>query len=130
MVRFHANLVVVDGSDPELIIIGFADEQNDEYREAIQLQRAYEFDEQDVELGMDQIYVERNSQMEGGYGEVVRIGLRPGRVQFTVDNELANHLGGHEFEITFASEPDIYARLEAGIKTMLAGFKTSVRFED
>ena len=84
MVRFAAIDVVVDDSDDNFILVGFADEQDGRYRDALHFQRSYEFDEQDVALGMDQVYVERNGQSQGAYGGIERVELPPYRVRIVV----------------------------------------------
>lgn len=48
MTEFIANSVLIDDSDNEFMLLGFADEQNGEYQEALHFLRSYEYDEQDV----------------------------------------------------------------------------------
>ena len=47
-------------------MVGFADDEY-ETKEYILLQKAFEFDEQDIALGMDGEYVEINGQENAGY---------------------------------------------------------------
>src|SRR5687767_11406073 len=111
MVRLTANNVVVDDSNDEFIMVGFADEQGGESREALHFQRSHEFDEQDVKLGMDSVYAERNDQAEGGYGGVKLVELHPDRVRVVVGGELAGRMGTAEFDIAFSLPPEEFARL-------------------
>ena len=128
MVRFTANTVVVDDSDEEFILVGFADEQSGAYREALHFQRSYEFDEQDVALGMDSVYAERNDQSQGGYGGVKRVELHPDRVRVVVGGVLAERMGTPEFDITFALPPGEFGRLRDGLRAVFAGFGSLVEY--
>src|SRR5690242_18038434 len=121
MVRFTANTVVADDSDEELILVGFADEQDGAYREALHFQRGYEFDEQDVELGMDSVYAERNDQSQGGYGGVERVELHPDRVRIAVRGKVAEAMGTTEFDIAFALSSEEFERLREGLRVAFAG---------
>ena len=122
MVRFAANTVVVDDSDEDFIIVAFADEQGGRYREALHFQRSYKFDEQDLALGMDQVYVERNDQSQGGYGGVERVELRPNSVRVVVGGRTAELLGDREFEVALSLSPKEFERLRAGLQAVFQGF--------
>lgn len=122
MVRFTANTVVVDDADEEFILIGFADEQDGQYREAIHFQRSYQFDEQDVELGMDEVYVERGIQAGAAYGGIIKVDLHHDRVLIVVDGATAEKLGDGEFEIVFSVPPREFEELRAGLRKAFAGF--------
>jgi hypothetical protein len=128
VVRFSANTIVVDDSDEEFILVGFADEQNGEYREALHFQRAYDFDEQDVALGMDSVYAERNSQSQSGYGGVERVELHSDRVRVFVTDDLAERMGTTEFDIAVSVSPEEFGRLRSGLRAVFAGFETLVEY--
>jgi hypothetical protein len=122
MVRFTANTVVVDPSDDEFIVVGFADERDGTYREALHFQRSHHFDEQDVALGMACVYVERNDQAQGGYGDVERVELHPAHVRVVVDGQLAERLGDNVFYVAFTLPPEEFIRLREGLRGVFAGF--------
>ncbi|MCE9531482.1 MAG: hypothetical protein K8T89_10230 [Planctomycetes bacterium] len=128
MVQFTANTVVVDDSDDEFILVGFADAQDGAYREALHFQRGYEFDEQDVALGMDSVYAERNDQSQSGYGGVGRVELYPERVRVVVQGEVAEAMGCTEFVITFALSAEEFVRLREGLRLVFAGFGSLVEY--
>lgn len=128
MVRFTANTVVVDDSDDEFIVVGLADEKDGTYRDALQFQRSHEFDEQDVALGMDSVYAERNDQSQGGYGGIERVELHPNRVRVTVGGELSERMGTDEFDIAFTLPPDEFVRLREGLRVVFAGFGSLVEY--
>jgi hypothetical protein len=123
-VQFHANTVVVDDSDEDYILVGFADEADGRYRDSLVLQRSYEFDEQDVALGMDQVHIERNEQSRGGYGGILRFELRRDRVAVALDSRMAAQLGDDAFEITFAIDEDAFVQLRAGLRAVFRGFQS------
>jgi Immunity protein 10 len=128
VVQFTANTVVVDDSDDEFILVGFADEQDGAYREALHFQRGYEFDEQDVELGMDSVYAERNDQSQGGYGGVERVELHPDRVRVAVQGKVAEAMGTTEFDIAFALSSQELERLREGLRVAFAEFESLVDY--
>ncbi len=126
MVRFSADIVLVDDSDDDFILVGFADGRAGGSREALHFQRSYEWDEQDVELGMDSVYAERNDQSQGGYGGVERVELHRDRVRVVIGEKLAAGIGDSEFEICVSLPPDEFERLRQGLRTVFAGFDTVV----
>lgn len=101
MIAFIANTVVVDDSDEDFILVGFAHERDGDYHEAIHFQRAYEFDEQDTALGMNKVYIERGSQLRSAYGGIESVSLSRNRIQITLSENTARSLGDEEFEISF-----------------------------
>lgn len=124
MIRFAANTVVVDDSNEEFILVGFADEQGGEYREALHFQRSHQFDAQDVALGMDSVYAERNGQ--GGYDGVERVELHPGRVSVVIGGELVGRMGTPEFDIRVSLNPAEFVHLRDGLRAVFAGFGSLV----
>jgi hypothetical protein len=121
MVRFVANVVVVDDSNEEFLLVGFAYEQDGAYVDMLHLQRVYSYDDQDVALGMDRVYVQRDDQSRGGYGDVQRCELRRDSVLIAVDDNLAKVLGDAQFEISFALAREEFDRLCNGLRTILVG---------
>jgi hypothetical protein len=121
VVRFHANTVVVDDSDKELILVGFADDMCGRYRDALMVQRSYEFDEQDVGPGMDRVYIERNEQSRGGYGGIRQFDLYRDRVSVALDDTMGKRLGGDLFEITFQVDEDRFSSLRSGLAAVFRG---------
>lgn len=130
MVRFSANTVVVDDSDDEFILVGFADEENGRYREALHFQRSYVFDEQDVALGMDSVYAERNDQSQSGYGGVERVELHPNRVRILIGSHVAEHMGDSEFEIALSVSSAEFEQLREGLRRVFQGFDSLVECPD
>jgi hypothetical protein len=130
VVCFTANTVVVDDYDEEFILVGFADEQGGEYRDALHFQRSHEFDAQDMALGMDTVYAERNGQGQGGYGGVERVELHRDRVRVFIGCELAVYMGTPEFDIKLSLPSAEFERLRAGLRVVFAGFGSLVEHPD
>lgn len=121
MTRFVANTVVGDDSDDEFILVGFADEQDGDYRESIHFQRAYEFDEQDIQLGMNAIYIERGIQGGSGYGGIDSVALQRDLIKIFVSGRTAESLGDHLFEIEFSMDAIEFTRLRDGLRRVFEG---------
>lgn len=128
MVRFTANTVVVDDTDDQFILVGFADERGGASRESLHFQRSQTFDEQDVALGMNSVYAERNDQSQGGYGGVQRVELHSNRVRVVIGGELAERMNTAEFDITLALSPEEFSRLREGLRIVFAGFGSLVEY--
>jgi hypothetical protein len=128
MVRFAANNVVVNDSDDNFILVGFADEQGGRYRAALHFQRSYEFDEQNVALGMNQVYVERNDQSQGAYGGIERVELHSDRIRLVVGGQTAQRLGDSEFEIGLSLAPEEFGQLRKALRIVFEGFGSLVEY--
>ena len=126
MVRFAANTIVIDDSAPEFILVGFADDRNGHYREALHFQRSYKFDERDAALGMDGVYVERNDQRQGGYGAVERVELLRNRLRVVVGGQVVQRLGDREFEIDLSLSDEEFERVRKGLQAVFNGFSTLI----
>jgi len=116
---FHASSVSIEDKD-EYLLIGLVD---DEFAagDYLMLQRAYEFDEQDRRLGMDNVYIERNDQGYSSYGGIERFELFPSRVQVRFDSRGAQLMAGvREMEISF--EKDRYEDLRKALEKCFKGF--------
>lgn len=104
------------------MLIGFADEIGGRYRDCLMFQRNQKFDEQDVALGMDQIYIERDDQSRGGYGTIAAFLLHRDSISVKLAPEMAQKLGDAEFEIRFMLEDARFEALREGLQTLFHGF--------
>src|SRR5438874_2402608 len=103
--------VIVDDGDPGLIVVGFSSEGPGP-RRYLMLQRSYEFDEQDVALGMDHVYIESDSQGYSAYGGITRFELFRDRALISLEPATARKLGNEaEFEIRFELEDSRFEEL-------------------
>lgn len=117
-VRFAASTVVIDDSDASFLVIGFA---NDSGSESLQFQRTLKRDEQDVALGLDGVYIERNDQQQGGYRGVGKVMLHRDHLLVEVVGEVAERMKAMAFEIEFSISNDEFQRLRMGLATVLTG---------
>lgn len=60
-INFIANEIVYEVTEYNSYLVGFADDKN-EPKEYVIVERALEFDEQDIKLGMDSYYFEYSDQ--------------------------------------------------------------------
>jgi len=123
-----ANTVVVDDLDDEFIVVGFADEHQGQYRDAVHFQRSYQFDDQDVALGMNQVYIERVAQSGSAYGGIDAVELYPGYVRVLVSGPTAQSLGDNEFQIQFSLSQAEFLRLRDGMRRVFDGFDSLREF--
>jgi hypothetical protein len=114
--------VVVDNGDPDFILVGFESEGSGPHR-YLMLQRSYEFDEQDIALGMDRVYIEKDSQGNSAYGGVTRFELHRDHALISLDTATARKLGDVvEFEVRFDLEDQRFEELRAGLTEVFKGF--------
>lgn len=114
--------VVVDVGDPDFILVGF-DSEGPGPRRYLMLQRSYEFDERDTAMGMDRVYIERDSQGHSAYGGIARFDLHRDRALISLDAATARKLGeGAEFEVRFDLEERRFEELRAGLAEVFKGF--------
>jgi hypothetical protein len=75
---------------------------------------------------MDQVHVERNDQIQSGYGGIERVVLSPEHVRVVLSGRTAESVGDGEFEIGLSLTPDEYERLRQGLRLVFRGFDTLV----
>ena len=118
-------MVEVNDLNEDFILVGFYNEHDHCFSEALHFQRGYgPFSAQEISFGMNRVYIERNDQSEGGYGGINRVILRPDTVQVVVDSEMAKILGDTDFEIHLSLSPEEVERLRTGLRKVFQGFGT------
>ncbi len=85
-INFIANDVVYEVTVDNSYLIGFADNKN-EPNEYVIVERALEFDEQDIKLGMDSYYFEYSDQSNSGYGLCSKVVLRQNEIVFSIKHK-------------------------------------------
>ena len=85
-INFIANDIVYEVTEYNSYLIGFADNKN-ELKEYVIVERALEFDEQDIELGMDSYYFEYSDQSNSGYGLCTKVILRQNEIVFLIKHK-------------------------------------------
>lgn len=85
-IKFIANDIVYEVTEDNSYLIGFADDKN-EPNEYVIIERALEFDEQDIKLGMDSYYFEYSDQSNSGYGLCSKVVLRQNEIVFFIKHK-------------------------------------------
>lgn len=112
MISFHANHVSVTREEWGDLIFWGAEE--DLY---LMLQAADEYDEQDIRLGMDDIYIETCGQGWSWYGNIELFELSRDRVFVQLSPEAATRMGDDgKVEATFEVDEAEYERLRKTLK--------------
>jgi len=106
----------------DYLLVGLADQQFDT-REYLTFQRAHEFDEQDVRLGMDAVHIERNDQGFSGYGGMRSVVLFSDRLHIDFDARGAAFMGGTTAtDVAFAFPRESFETLRSGLQRCFSGF--------
>ena len=85
-INFIANEIVYEVTEYNSYLVGFADDKN-EPKEYVSVERALEFDEQDIKLGMDSYYFEYSDQSNSGYGLCDKVILRQNEIVFSAKHK-------------------------------------------
>ena len=85
-INFIANEIVYEVTEYNSYLVGFADDKN-EPKEYVIVERALEFDEQDIKLGMDSYYFEYSDQSNSGYGLCDKVILRQNEIVFSAQHK-------------------------------------------
>ena len=85
-INFIANEIVYEVTEYNSYLVGFADDKN-EPKEYVIVERALEFDEQDIKLGMDSYYFEYSDQTNSGYGLCDKVILRQNEIVFSAKHK-------------------------------------------
>ena len=85
-INFIANEIVYEVTEYNSYLVGFADDKN-EPEEYVIVERALEFDEQDIKLGMDSYYFEYSDQSNSGYGLCDKVILRQNEIVFSAKHK-------------------------------------------
>jgi hypothetical protein len=102
--------------------VGLADKQHGTV-DFLTFQRAYEFDDEDVRLGMDAVYVERNDQGFSGYGGMCSVVLYPNRLHIDFDDRGTAFMGGiTATDVAFEFSSERFEALRLGLLRCFSGF--------
>ena len=111
MISFHANHVAVTREDWGDLVVLSADEDlvSEQY---LVLQAKDHYDDQDVHLGMDDIYVETCGQGWSSYRNIEFFELNRNCVSVQLSPEAATRMGNDgKIEATFSLDETAYAQL-------------------
>ena len=90
-INFIANDIVYEVTEDNSFLIGFADDKN-EPNEYVIVDRALEFDEQDIKLGMDSYYFEYSDQSNSGYDLCSKVALHQNEIVFSIKHKCINDI--------------------------------------
>ena len=90
-INFIANEIVYEVTEYNSYLVGFADDKN-EPKEYVIVERALEFDEQDIKLGMDSYYFEYSDQSNSGYGLCDKVILRQNEIVFSAKHKCMDNI--------------------------------------
>ena len=89
----------------------------------LMLQRADEYDEQDIAMGMDEPYIEYCGQEFAWYGHMHAVILHPNRLSVQMDAEAAMQMDDDgQIDVRFNLAPERYAQLQQAVRTTFAGW--------
>jgi hypothetical protein len=117
MLTFQANAVWAEYDENEELIIRFADLQEDgKANHYFMIQHTNDIEEQDVQLGMDTYYIERDDQGYSTYGGIEKICLRPNQISIYLDKLGQKHLAVSEITIGLALTTQKYTHFIQQLK--------------
>jgi Immunity protein 10 len=118
-VLLHAGFVSVDEMEGA-VVVGFADRQFDT-SDYFMLQRGLD------PADDDGVYLEHTDQACGTYGSVASCSLSSGRIEITVDEVTAEHLGTEPaFAVEFSCDDATLRKIRTGLEKVFSG--TGCRF--
>ena len=118
-ISFHAGEVAISHEDWGLIV-GLKGESSDELDYYLMLQRQKEFDEQDVKLGMADVYIEVCGQGMSWYGNIDSFELHPASVEVELSEAAATEVG-IERGIHISFPPERHIELSVALREVFAG---------
>lgn len=106
----------------DYLLVGLADQRHDTV-DYLTFQRAHEFDEQDVRLGLNNVYVERNDQGYSGYGGIRSITIFSDHLHIEFDDHGADFMDGiTTTDIVFDFPRESLEALRSGLLQCFSGF--------
>ena len=121
-ITFHAGLVDMSPKDWGTQV-GWSVDADLAAERYLVVMRASEFTEQDVRLGMDNVYIETCGQGWSWYGHIVAFELFRDRVSVQLDAEAAKHMRDDgRIEVTFELDAARLRELRAGLGRVFAGY--------
>jgi hypothetical protein len=121
IVAFKAKCVVTKHPEGDCHFVAFADEKFDTKLYLV-LQRAFEYDEQDVALGMDTYHVEWCGQEYSGYGGIENVVLLPAKIAVVFQPQMVRELGGLDrLDIEFKLAPARQKTLRKALEVLFEG---------
>jgi hypothetical protein len=120
-IKFNASVVSATEEDWGTLIIFSVDETLEAER-YLMIQRAREFSNEAVRLGMNDVYIETCGQGWSWYGHIVTVELLKGMIKIQLDAEAAARLEDNGLlEVTFEVPEDEFKHLRASLRRAFVG---------
>lgn len=120
-IKFNASVVRTTEEDWGTLIIFSVDETLEAER-YLMIQRAREFSNEDVQLGMNDVYIETCSQGWSWYGHIVAVELLKGMIKIQLDAEAAARLDDNGLnEVSFDVPEHEFKHLRAALGRAFVG---------
>jgi hypothetical protein len=117
MLTFQANAISAQNDENEVLIIVFADlQENGGPNHYFMIQHTNEYEEQDIKLDTDTYYIERDDQGFSTYGGIEKISLRPTQISIDLDKLGQKHLAVSKITIGLALTAETYTHLIQQLK--------------
>ncbi len=114
--HLHASIEGEDEDQYILIVLDKGVDTND----YIMMQKALNYTEDDIELGMNKVYIECKSQRFSTYGGIKKINLKDGLIEIFVDKETATKLNMEEHILVMFPQNHInYPDIKKYLKLMV-----------
>ena len=108
----------------DYLLVGLSDQQF-ETSDYLVFQRAHEFDEQDVLLGMDTVYLERNDQGFSGYGGIESVSLFRDHLDVSLNAKGSAFMDGFSrMKVSLELDAAALQELRKGLVVCFEGFLT------
>ena len=102
VISFKAQAVTAEKNrEDKYYMVGLADDKVD-YENYVILQKAFKFDEDDIEAGMDGHYFEVNDQGNSAYKCCQKVILKKESIEFLLDASIINGIESVNIDITTA----------------------------
>jgi hypothetical protein len=88
--KFNASHVFNEDDD-YMVMLGFSDDEFEPSQFVI-LQKAHEYDDQDIKLGMDKVHIQVEDQLRAQYGGISAFKLEGNCLSIELENETKNSL--------------------------------------
>lgn len=84
-----------------------------------QIQDIETYEQQDIALGMDRYYIEKNDQGFGGYGGILKIEINQGYLRFDLDEVGKKNLQEDYIEVIWNGDEPIFHQVQKALKKLI-----------
>jgi len=121
---FHANFVHADVLCRRLSFADGSDEHSEHY---FLMDRSEESADEAIP-GMDNVYIERDDQGWGGYGDIERVILTRDSLTLHLGERMARQIGRHEsIRVSFAVSDEVSRELPLVLGIIMRGYESQLK---